>query len=391
MNELSISGHSLALDRLVAALGSGRLAHAFLFCGPSGVGKFRTAVALATTFLCGKSEGLSHCGACDTCLALARGMNRNFHLLDAATRTVSLLPPIAEAVSAESTRSRPERTSTFAGGAFIELVREMIGELALKPLDGMRRAIVCRDVELMSEEAFNAFLKTLEEPPAATLMILVTSRPDLLPETVVSRCQVVRFGALAESEVRKVLENVLGKSGLAGHAPARVALAVALAGGSPGTALKLLEGDLMDQRAEFLNSVLGGPGGLLDMPTMDLLLERWKRTAKESEAMRQRVSDAARFLASILRDCLRNKEQGARSREHEGEKTGRRARTADSLDVPRVVNTDFREWIERASAQLCADVLLSTLDKLLDVEADIGRNLRPDLALNFACGDMAWP
>ncbi len=395
---LEVIGHVRVLDQLAAALGSGRLAHAFLFCGLGGVGKFRTATALAGAFLCGRAEGLSRCGACNACLALARGTERNIHLLDAAARTVTLFPPIAEAVRSGTARSKPEEGGQHGGKPFIDLVREMIAELALKPLDGMRRAIICRDVELMSEEAFNAFLKTLEEPPKATIIVLVTSRPDLLPETVVSRCQVVRFGSLAESEVRKVLENALGRAGLDAHGAAKVSLAMALAEASPGRALELLEGDLMERRAEFLNSVLAGPGSLLDMATVDRLLERWKRSAKESEAMRRRVTDAAGFLASVLRDCVRRKEQRAKSEEQVARGEEQRAKSKehgakeiDVLSALRVVNTDFTGWIERASAQMDADALLATLDKLLDVEADMGRNLRPDLALESACGELAWP
>lgn len=398
MQKPEVVGHGRVLEQLTSALKSGRLTHAFLFCGPGGVGKFRTAVVLASAFVCGEAEGLSPCGTCGACMGLARGMNRNVHLLDAVSRIVSPLPPIGSILAGRGRPIGAEKSGGSSGGAFIELVREMISEFALKPLEGMRRALICRDVELMSEEAFNAFLKTLEEPPKATLIILVTSRPDLLPETVVSRCQVVRFGSLAEDDVRKVLENTLGKSGLGMHGTTKVALAVSLAEGSPGRALELLEGDLLAQRTEFLDAVLGGPGGLLDMPAVDHLFERWKRSAKEGEAMRRRVTNAAAFLASVLRDCLRRKEQDAKSEERRTESEERRAKGAEQRaqstersNVLRVVNTDYSEWIARAAAQMDTDTLLSTLDKLLDVEADIGRNLRPDLALEQACSDMAWP
>jgi DNA polymerase-3 subunit delta' len=173
--------------------------HAYLFEGPEGVGKELTARALATRLLCEDDRlvpDADACGQCAACRLMAAGNHPDFHLVHRGLHKV-----------------HPDRAIRQSKGLFlvVDLVRQFVIEpAALKPTLGRRRVFLIRDAERMNEEAQNALLKTLEEPPGSACLILVTASAGRLLPTIRSRCQFVPFGLLPAEFVADELSGRLG-------------------------------------------------------------------------------------------------------------------------------------------------------------------------------------
>jgi DNA polymerase-3 subunit delta' len=188
-----------ALSLVRRALRSGRMPHAYLFEGPEGVGKELTARALAARLLC-EDESLAPdadaCGRCLSCRLMVAGNHPDFHLIHRGLHKV-----------------HPDPTIRRSKGLFlaVDLIRHFLIEpAAMRPAQGRRRVFLIRDAERMNEEAQNALLKTLEEPPGAACLILVTSSATRLLPTIRSRCQRVPFGLLPADFVVQELVGRLG-------------------------------------------------------------------------------------------------------------------------------------------------------------------------------------
>lgn len=171
-----IIGHDRPVGILKRALANGALAHAYLFSGEAGIGKFLTARTLAAALNCAAPGPDGGCGACPSCRKVASGTHPDVHVLVADGDEIK-----------------------------IDQVREVQADLALRPFEGRRKVLILDGAEHLNEASSNAFLKTLEEPPGETLIILVTAMPQSLLVTIRSRCQELRFQPLA----RRLLAGVL--------------------------------------------------------------------------------------------------------------------------------------------------------------------------------------
>jgi hypothetical protein len=160
-----------AVELLRRALTGGRVASAYAFVGPTGSGRMTTACAFAQALLCESGQA---CGTCHGCQLVARGQHPDLHVLVPT-------PP----------ESNPKGARTIRIGA----VRELERQASLRPALAGRRVFVLDEAERMTDDAPQAFLKFLEEPPPGTSVILVLSGVRALPATVISRCQIVRFAA----------------------------------------------------------------------------------------------------------------------------------------------------------------------------------------------------
>jgi DNA polymerase-3 subunit delta' len=222
-----IAGNRHLLELIGRAASRGTLPPSLIFAGPEGVGKRMAAVALAQLMNClepGKFDGLDACGACVSCKRIARRVHADILMIE------------------------PGDT----GAIKIDQVREAIERSAYKPFEGRRRVVILNDAEALNAEAQNALLKTLEEPPAASTFIIVTSRPDMLLPTVLSRCQRLRFGRLSPGEVADVLMRDHEYVKNDAHA------AASLADGSIGRALEGGTDEFVDAReaaTELLEAV----------------------------------------------------------------------------------------------------------------------------------------
>jgi DNA polymerase III subunit delta' len=216
----TIVGHRHLVDLLMRAVARGRVPQSLLFAGPDGVGKHAVAIALAQAVNCprrgeaGRAQD-DACGECATCQRIARGQHSDVTVVDQGGEA--------------SIKIRMLRTR----------VLEVVG---FRPFEARHRVYVIDPADEMTEEAQDALLKTLEEPPPAAIFILVTAYPDTLSPTIQSRCRRLRFGPLAEADVARVLAERAGLD----RAKAR-ALAGA-SGGSVSRALAEETGDLADDR-----------------------------------------------------------------------------------------------------------------------------------------------
>lgn len=215
MSFARVRGQSGAAAQMAAALKGGRLAHAYLLTGPEGVGKRTLARELARAALCetGRKTG-DACDRCPDCRAVDSGNSPDLSVL-AVERSEGEFRPI-------------EPSDREIKVASIRLLQR---ELMLKGPSGRTRAWLVPGAERMNEEAANALLKTLEEPPPGRLLILTSARPEALLPTVLSRVARVRLRSLSAREVEDCLVELHGKT----RAEARE-LALA-AGGSVGAAL----------------------------------------------------------------------------------------------------------------------------------------------------------
>ncbi len=176
----SVVGHNLQVAALKEMHSRGRIPHALLFIGPSGVGKRTVAHAFAEELLCGSDESSNDES---TSSLFKAGNHPDFHI----------------AFREEGKRDLP-----------VETIRTLCGKLQLKPYYGRNTLAIIDAAETMNIAASNALLMTLEEPVQNTYIILVTSAPQRLPETIVSRCQKLQFGGLTKSELMEVIARVLG-------------------------------------------------------------------------------------------------------------------------------------------------------------------------------------
>lgn len=203
----AIRGQDRAVSLLRAAFESGRLSHAYLFHGPDGVGKEATALAFAQGLNC-EAGDLDACGTCHACRMAAGLSHPDIHLVFPMPSTLKA----SERAELLARYARDGyRDQDFGRKSAIISVETVLSEMVVKanqkPYVGPWKVFIIADADTMTTEAANTLLKTLEEPPDQTVIILTTSRPNALPATVVSRCQSVPFSPLPESVVRELLLN----------------------------------------------------------------------------------------------------------------------------------------------------------------------------------------
>jgi DNA polymerase III subunit delta' len=204
-----VLGHRTTLNLLSRALGAGTLPPSLILAGPDGVGKRQTAVALAQVLNCLEpvrpapwpaTEGIAPlsvdaCGNCGACRRIARGVHPDVLVIE------------------------PGET----GAIKVDAVREVVREVGFKPFEGKRRVVIFDTADALLVDSQDALLKTLEEPPPGSVLVLVTSQPGSLLPTVRSRCPIVRFGPLSVVDVTAWLMRVDGL----GEAEARAVAGVA--------------------------------------------------------------------------------------------------------------------------------------------------------------------
>jgi DNA polymerase-3 subunit delta' len=269
----SVRGHDRVVEDLRRGLARGRLPHAFLFVGPEGVGKRLFARTLAQALLCERNteEALEPCGACPSCKQVESGTH----------------PDVLSVAKPEDKHELP-----------IRVIRDLNHDLGLKPMRGGRRIAIVDDADDLSEEAANAFLKTLEEPPPGSVLILIGTAIESQLDTVVSRCRVLRFEPLPERE----LALVLLESGATEDAEEATRLA-RLGEGSVRRALGLASPELEGFRRALIEELASARG--FDPSALASRIEAFaKEAGKESVDQRERaallVGELARFFRGVL-------------------------------------------------------------------------------------------
>ena len=163
----------------------GQLAHAYLFCGPRGVGKTSAARIFAKTINCSNpGPDLEPCGECESCRSFAEGRSYSIHELDAASNNS------------------------------VDDIRALTDKVRIPPQIGRYSVYIIDEVHMLSQQAFNAFLKTLEEPPAHAIFILATTEKHKILPTILSRCQTYDFNRISVEDMVRNLKSIAEKEGV---------------------------------------------------------------------------------------------------------------------------------------------------------------------------------
>ncbi len=252
----SFLGNARVVEILRRAIRKDRLPHAMIFSGPQGVGKCTLAVLLAQYLNCPSPTGESGCGSCPVCVRIGAVIETRF-LKCLSLKEGSFCGSCENC--AERSRRHPDvriiepgwdekgrrRKTTIS----IEQVREMIAEVNYQPFEARYRVMILDPADLMTNEAHNSLLKTLEEPPSRTIMILVTTNPYVLLDTIRSRARSLEFGGISQ----QVIEDYLTVR--EGRTPEEARLAAVFSGGSLGAALSFNTGEYKEVRAQALRFV----------------------------------------------------------------------------------------------------------------------------------------
>ena len=181
----SVVGQKALTTTLKNAISNGKLAHAYLFCGPRGVGKTTCARIFAKTINCLSPQASGEaCNECESCQAFNEGRSMNIFELDAASNNS------------------------------VDDIRQIIEQVNTPPQVGTYKVFIIDEVHMLSAAAFNAFLKTLEEPPAHVIFILATTEKHKVLPTILSRCQIYDFNRMEIADIVAHLKNVAAKEGV---------------------------------------------------------------------------------------------------------------------------------------------------------------------------------
>ena len=225
-----VIGQSRLLPLLQRSLEKGTLAHAYLFGGPASVGKMTLALNLAQVLNCEANE--PPCGDCGPCQKIAQGKHADVQIIG-----------LANASENDEAKTRTEIS--------IEQIRQLQHSASLPPFEGRYKVFIIDGVELLSIEAANSLLKTLEEPVAGVVFVLLTTNIGLLPDTVISRCQKLELHPMPAGEVEKALTDNWGIE------PQRAKLLSRLCRGCIGWAISAARNDeLLKKYYENRDSIL---------------------------------------------------------------------------------------------------------------------------------------
>lgn len=295
-----VFGHRKLVALLARSIEYGTLPPSLIFAGPSGVGKKLTAIAAAQAVNCLTPQGregqegqdgqdgqegrdapalptqpaasieFDACGACAACTRIARGVH----------------PDVVVVEPGDS------------GSIKIDPIRDVVDRSNYRPFEGRRRVVIIDEADALVPAAQNALLKTLEEPPSASIFILVTARPDALLATVRSRCPQLRFRPLGPDDVAAALVK-------RGRSEAEARAVAASADGSIGHALEVSSGDLIESRdiaIRVLAQIAGSAGSDDARRRVDSAKDLLAATGRGGAADREQLAAHLRAMAAVLRD-----------------------------------------------------------------------------------------
>ena len=328
----ALVGHKRVLALLSRAIARGTLPPSLLLAGHRGVGKRRAATAIAATLNCTqtkKSEGfeIDACGECPSCRRIARGVHPDVVVLE------------------------PGDT----GNLRLEPVRDAIDRANYRPFEGRRRVVIVDDADALVPQAQNALLKTLEEPPSASVFVLVSSMADTLLPTVLSRCRPLRFGELAPGEVAEVLVRDHE------YTEPEARAAAAEAAGSVGLALEARGLDVGEAR-EDAQRLLHQTARMTDPARRIVAAQELVGKATTGNRDREYLAIRLRALASLLRDL---------------------GLLAVGAGTPPLANADLEPELQRLSSSFDRERTTRAFAAVDEAIAALGRNAGPKVVADW--------
>lgn len=315
----SLRGNDRLKKLLQQAVVEGRIGHGLIFGGRRGVGKYRFAIALAQALNCDSPVTGDACGECLPCRKIFSG-------------------------------EHPDVQTICPDGAFIKIdqMRVMSHEAQFRPFEGRRRVVIIDEADRLREGAANSILKTLEEPPDTSSIVLVTARPYSLLETIRSRCQMLNFAPLSLAELERLLKA-------SGNSPStEQALRARLAQGSVGRALEIDLENYRSQREvmlEIVESTAASRETAKMMAACDYLGRKIERPEFEAHL---------EVLTMLLRDLLRLK-------------------AGDPIES--LINIDIASRLERLVPLLSFDRIIKLAEQIEEVSQSLIRNVNRQLAM----------
>lgn len=336
-------GHEALVRLLARAVDRGTLPPSLIFAGPKGVGKCTAALALAHVVNCEtrlaaggpETDGLATdaCGGCATCRRIGRYIQARSRGREFALDCLVWLQP-------------DEKQSIK-----IDAVRPVIQRTGFKPFDGRRRVVVIDDADALTVEAQQSLLKSLEEPPPATVFVLVTARPDALLATIRSRCPRLRFGPLSADTVARALVERFGS------APDDASAAAGVSGGSLGRALVRGSAEAAGTRAvatDFVDRVVQAGDDVSErLRAAQTLLSR-EGEARKGSLSRVQIGERLEALASLARDL---------------------GLVATSADPRWLANADLAEWTTTVATAMGSDRAYRAFSTVDRAGVALGRNV----------------
>lgn len=345
-----IIGHDRAIRIIIGTLQRGRIASSYLFAGESGIGKKLAAINLAKALNClggeQRAKGTHSVSALPHWREQERGGDSEFIHFDACD-TCSACKKIDANIHPDFRLIVPD-----SGQIKIDEIRAIEDVLSFKAYEGSYKVVIVDDAETMNQSAANAFLKTLEEPPKHSIIILISANPDLLPETVRSRCSRINFMPLPPAACKEVIRRGLqapperGKKSKKDSRPAisdaHIEIISWLSMGKPGNALSE---DLVEQRTRFLEQ-------LKEMSNLD----------KDSWSSREEMEKWFSFILTLLRDIAVMK---------------------ITRNDRQLVNADLTEYVSEVSKAIDIKGIIELYQRLNTLKNLIHFNLNKSLTWNY--------
>ena len=337
----AVVGQDPVTRTLQNALKSGRVAHAYLFTGPRGVGKTTTARLLAKALACTQRTGPEACNACPSCQDFVSGAPVDVMEIDAASNTG------------------------------VDDIRTLRENVKYAPARGRFKIYIVDEVHMLSGPAFNAFLKTLEEPPAHVVFVLATTDPRKIPATVLSRCQRFDFRPIPPEQLTATLQEILTKEEVR-FDPAALPMLVRAAEGSLRDALSLLDTALAyGEGALDEASVAGLLGSSSPIHVRGFLAALLARDGAQALEAIDRAARDGEDLAWLCREVV---------------ETARRALVVKV--APEAPFADLspaeREALAASVEPVSADELIYLLRAFMDADAEMRRSPHPRVELEIA-------
>jgi DNA polymerase-3 subunit delta' len=338
-------GNTSAVEILKRAIEQDRLPHAMICAGPAGVGKCTLALLVAQSLNCLSPVNSIACGACSAC-------KRIMAMIQSRGLECRTLKGDGFCGSCENCKIRtmrhpdvwliePEKTTIS-----INQVRDLINEIAFQPLEARYRVAILDPAEQMRIEAHNSLLKTLEEPPSRTVIILVTTNPYMLLETIRSRSRLLQFGEIPQDGIERRLIESEGRS------PEEARLAAALSGGSLAAALNFDAKEYGEIRKQALQFVT-------------LLLKRGQFT--EASALAVRVTKEKQFFQLWIESVM-TLLQDVYYENIAAERIGQRGMLEELAPLARAVSRSMLASVIEAIGKLKSDLRLN-VNRQLALEA----------------------
>ncbi len=338
----SIKGHPQQIRLLKNAVQRGTVAHAYLFTGIPGIGKMSVARSLAKALTCSSGSKADFCDACTSCLMINGETHPDLHIIE----------PDGDFIKISQVRTMQDRL------------------LYTHFLDRYRLVLIDR-AEAMNLQSANCLLKTLEEPPENTVIILLTSFPYRIPATIRSRCQRVVFHPLPSRMIEEMLQELRGPT-----ASDVYRLSSRLAGGSLGRALRWQESGILQQRKRLLALVAGSAHSLLNA-----IFDFADELGEDREALRELLD----LLRMWIRDVMIAKGGGATADLLNIDCADRAMHMARTLSWPRLFQQDLLVADAQSALQGPANPKLAMEQLLLMLSPTPGnRGAGPVLQSNAA-------